>query len=147
VDALESGDEHDKKMIEILKRDSRTSLREMAKLVPLSPSSIRNRLARLVKDGIIERYTIDVNYRKLGFEIQVFILLTTRPGKSDQIYRTIEEYVEVSNIYWTTGPSNLIFLAQFKDMNDLSRFMTGKIERLEGIERVETLFLMPRPKP
>jgi DNA-binding Lrp family transcriptional regulator len=77
----------------------------------------------------------------------VFILLTTRPGKSDQIYRTIEEYVEVSNIYWTTGPSNLIFLAQFKDMNDLSRFMTGKIERLEGIERVETLFLMPRPKP
>ena len=88
---MESGDEHDRKMIDVLKENSRTSLREMAKIVPLSPSSIRNRLARLVDDGIIERFTIDVNYRKLGFEIQVIILLTTKPGKSEQIYRTIGE--------------------------------------------------------
>jgi Lrp/AsnC family leucine-responsive transcriptional regulator len=147
VDSLESGDEHDRKMIDVLKENSRTSLREMAKIVPLSPSSIRNRLARLVDDGIIERFTIDVNYRKLGFEIQVIILLTTKPGKSEQIYRSVGEYEEVSKIYWTTGPSNFLCLAQFKDMNDLSKFMTGKIDHLEGIERVETLFLMPKPSP
>jgi len=144
---LESGNDIDQKLIEILKENSRTSLREMAKIVPLSPSSIRNRLARLVDKGIIERFTIDVDYRKLGYEIQVIILLTTKPGTSDQIYRALERYEEISKIFWTTGPSNFLCLAQLKDMNDLSKFMTGKIDKLEGIERVETLFLMPRPKP
>ncbi len=144
---MESGNDIDQKLIEILKENSRTSLREMAKIVPLSPSSIRNRLARLVDKGIIERFTIDVDYRKLGYEIQVIILLTTKPGTSDQIYRALERYEEISKIFWTTGPSNFLCLAQLKDMNDLSKFMTGKIDKLEGIERVETLFLMPRPKP
>jgi len=147
VGFLESGNDIDQKLIEILKENSRTSLREMAKIVPLSPSSIRNRLARLVDKGIIERFTIDVDYRKLGYEIQVIILLTTKPGTSDQIYRALERYEEISKIFWTTGPSNFLCLAQLKDMNDLSKFMTGKIDKLEGIERVETLFLMPRPKP
>ncbi|MGY5877179.1 MAG: Lrp/AsnC family transcriptional regulator [Candidatus Thorarchaeota archaeon] len=133
-------------LIEILRRDSRTSLREMAKLVPLSPSSIRNRISKLTEDGIIERFTVDVDWRKLGYEIQVVILVTAKPGSSEELYKTLLGYQEISKIYWTTGPANFICISRLKDMTQLSQFLTGKIEKLKGVERIETLFLMPNPE-
>ena len=142
---MESGEDYDTALLRILKENSRTSLREMAKIVPLSPSSIRNRLARLVEKGIIERFTIDVDHRKLGYEIQVLILITAKPGTSDKVHRTLETFDEISKIYWTTGPASFFCIAQLKDMSDLSRFMNRKIEKLPGIERIETLFVLPRP--
>ena len=33
-----------------------------------------------------------------------------------------------------------------EDMKALSDFMTGTLEKLEGIERIESMFLMPEPE-
>ena len=48
-------DENDQKIIEILSSNARTSLRDIKKKVDLSPSSIRNRMERLVSLGIIKK--------------------------------------------------------------------------------------------
>jgi Lrp/AsnC family transcriptional regulator for asnA, asnC and gidA len=148
VESLERDEEidNDHKLIELLLRNSRQSLREMAKEIPISPSSIRNKMERMVQDGIIERFTVDVNWRKMGYEIQVIILITSKPGGSENLYKELTRYREISKVYWTTGPANFICIAKFRNMNDLSRFMTRKIDRLAGVERIETLFLMPIPE-
>ena len=68
-------DERDRQIVAILAKDARSSLREIAKDVNLSPSSIRTRIARLVENGFIEKFTVDVDRRKLGFEIQVVAMI------------------------------------------------------------------------
>ncbi len=138
-------DARDRKIIAILTRNARSSLREIAKEVNLSPSSVRNRMSRLLDKGFIERYTVDIDYRKLGYEIQVIVLITSKPGSSEGIYGALKGFQQITRIFWTSGPANFICIVRVRDMAELSQFMTVSLEKLEGVERVESMFLMPNP--
>ncbi len=59
VGSVDRIDERDRQIVAILTKDARSSLRDIAKDVTLSPSSIRTRIARLVENGFIERFTGD----------------------------------------------------------------------------------------
>ncbi len=138
-------DENDIKIIGMLQENARSSLRDIAKVVNMSPSSVRNRIEKLVERGLIKRFTIDVDYRKMGYDIQVIVLITSRPGSSEEIYHALQSLPEISNVYWTSGPANFVCIVRVQDMTRLSQFMTGQLEKLAGVERVESMFLMPEP--
>ena len=79
-------DDNDRKIIEILSGNARISLRDIKKQVDLSPSSIRNRMERLVNLGIIRKYTVDVDYRKLGYDIQINHIENPRKELEEHYY-------------------------------------------------------------
>ena len=137
-------DDNDKVIIEMLRENARSSLRDIAKVVDMSPSSVRNRIEKLLERGLIKRFTIDVDYRKMGYEIQVIVLITSRPGSSESLYKSLQKFEQISKVYWTSGPANFVCLVRVHDMNELSIFLTTQLERLEGVERVESMFLMPQ---
>ncbi len=139
-------DEKDRKIIDILGENSRSSLRDIGDEVKLSPSSVRNRMTSLIEDGVIHRYTVDVDHRKLGYEVQVIVLITAKPGFSEELYWKLRSYEQISLVYWTSGPANFVSLLRFRNMQELSKFMTEKLEKLDGIERVESMFVMPPPE-
>lgn len=56
-----AGDEIERKIISILKKDSRKSNVEIAKKVGLTEGAVRFRINKLVKNGIIRRFTIDIS--------------------------------------------------------------------------------------
>ena len=137
-------DENDLKIIEMLTKNARISLREIAAVVNLSPSSIRNRMERLVDLGVIKRYTLELDHRKLGLEVQVVVLITSKPGESDTLHRTLSNYGEISKVLRTSGPANLFCIVQVQDIPQLAKFITGKLEKLSGVERIETMFILPQ---
>lgn len=136
-------DDKDRDIIEILSDNARISLRDIKKKVDLSPSSIRNRMERLVEIGVIKRYTVEVDHRKLGLETQVIILITVKPGTSERLHKTLSEYKQVTEILRTAGPASFILTVRVKDISELTHFITAELERLEGIERIETMFILP----
>ena len=137
-------DDNDITIIDMLRDNARSSLRDIAKVVDMSPSSVRNRIEKLLERGLIKRFTIDVDYRKMGYEIQVIVLITSRPGSSEALHRSLQSFEQISNVYWTSGPANFVCLVRVHDMNELSLFLTTELEKLEGVERVESMFLMPQ---
>lgn len=137
-------DDNDRLIIEILSSDARISLREIKKKVDLSPSSIRNRMERLVNLGVIKRYTLDIDYRKLGYEIQVLALISSKPSECDTLCQALSKYKEISDIHRTSGSINFICMIRVKDINELNEFITGKLEKLNGIEKIETMFVLPQ---
>jgi Lrp/AsnC family leucine-responsive transcriptional regulator len=137
-------DDNDLRIIEMLTKNARCSLREIAAVVHLSPSSIRNRMERLVDLGVIKKYTLDVDHRKLGFEVEVVVLITCRPGESDNLYHKLSKYSEIANVLRTSGPANFICMVQVRDIAKLAQFITGELEKMEGVERIETMFILPQ---
>lgn len=137
-------DENDHRIIEMLTKNARISLREIAAVVNLSPSSIRNRMERLVNLGVIRKYTLELDHRKLGYEVQVVVLITSKPGESDSLYRTLSTYSEISKVLRTSGPANFICMVQVQDISRLAKFITGELEKLVGVERIETMFILPQ---
>ena len=63
----------DRKIIEILKRDSKVSLSYISDSVNLSTPSVRERINKMKDMGIIKKYTIGIDYKTLGYDIDVLI--------------------------------------------------------------------------
>lgn len=100
-------------------------------------------MERLVEIGVIRRYTVDIDYRKMGLDIQVLIQMTAKPGASRSLYARLANYKQVSNVFRIAGPANFILTVRVKDVAELTQFITGELERLEGVERIETMFILP----
>jgi Lrp/AsnC family leucine-responsive transcriptional regulator len=128
-------DENDRKIIEILSLNARTSLRDIKKKVDLSPSSIRNRMERLVSLGVIKKYTVDIDHRKL---------VTSKPSESDNLCKTLSNYDEICDVHRTSGPANFICMVRVRDISELTKFITCELEKLNGVERIETMFVLPQ---
>jgi len=137
-------DESDRKIIQMLTENARISLREIAAVVKMSPSSIRNRMERLVDLGVVKRYTLDIDYRKLGYEIQVVILITSKPSEADRLSIALKGYEEISEVLRTSGPASFICTARARNITELTKFITGELEKLNGVERIETMFILPQ---
>lgn len=57
-------DRVDRKILNELYNDSRLSMRELAKRVNLSAPSTAERVRKLESEGVIQKYTIDIDYKK-----------------------------------------------------------------------------------
>ncbi len=137
-------DDNDRKIIKILTSNARISLRDIKKKVDLSPSSIRNRMERLVSLGVIKNYTVDVDHQKLGYEIQVVALITSRPAESDMLCKALSKYDEISEVLRTSGPANFICMIRVRNISELTKFITCELEKLNGVERIETMLILPQ---
>ena len=51
-------DETDKKILKILKDDSKLSMRELSEMLKIPSSTISDRVASLKRNGVIKRFTI-----------------------------------------------------------------------------------------
>ncbi|MFW9925286.1 MAG: Lrp/AsnC family transcriptional regulator [Candidatus Thorarchaeota archaeon] len=142
--SIEQVDESDKIIIKMLTENARVSLREIAAVVKMSPSSVRNRMERLVELGVIKRYTLDIDYRKMGFEIQVVILVTSKPSEADRLNLALKGYDEITEVLRTSGPASFICNIRVRSIKELTKFITGELEKLNGVERIETLFILPQ---
>ncbi len=61
-------DEKDKKILSILNEDSKSNCVEISSKIKLTPNGINNRIKSLEKQRVIQRYTISLNYKMLGYE-------------------------------------------------------------------------------
>jgi len=70
-------DKKDIEIIRILEDDSRISILELGRKVKLSHETVRYRINKLVKKGIIEKFTVSINKNKLGYNIYAVIMIST----------------------------------------------------------------------
>jgi Lrp/AsnC family transcriptional regulator for asnA, asnC and gidA len=61
-------DEIDYKILSMLSKNSRIPSIEIAKEIKMTSTTIINRISRLIKDGIIQRYSISIDTIKLGYK-------------------------------------------------------------------------------
>jgi len=137
-------DSTDERIIEILKNNARSSLRDMSdkKGVNLSASSIRNRMLKLEQEGIIKKYTVSVDHRKMGFDIQMMMLIRAKPKRVESVLSELEKYENVHDTYRTSGSVNVLCLVRARNMEALKDFLENTLEKMDGIEGYESLLIL-----
>ncbi|MEQ8738573.1 MAG: Lrp/AsnC family transcriptional regulator [Hoeflea sp.] len=73
-------DEKDRLIIAHLREDARMPVSELAKRVGLSGPSTSERMRRRESNGVIDRYTVDLDFEALGFVLQAIVRIKPRPG-------------------------------------------------------------------
>ena len=112
-------DEKDHRIIEILRKNSRSSIRSIAKEAGFRPSTVHQRIQRLVKSEIIEAFTLKLNNKALGRNFVVFMLVTSERILPKDAFESdcIEE------VYGITGEHDLVVKMRFKDVEEFNSFI------------------------
>ncbi len=134
-------DETDKKIINALIKDSRSSYRDIAKKVGVSFVTVLKRMQKLESEKIIKSYSAEIDYEKLGYDLSVIIKMRVSQGKSREVGKKLAQEKNVSAMYNVTGDFDDIIIAKFKGRKDMDSFLKN-LQSYEYIERTETSMVL-----
>jgi len=100
-------DDIDKKLLDILNKNSRLSFADLGRQINLSPSSVRERVQKLEEEGVIKKYNIQINNKLIGYDLEAFILLKVFPGKLKYVIDKVIEFPEITVAHRITGNQNI----------------------------------------
>lgn len=111
-------------LLQILTRNPRTTISELARNIDMSTPAVRERLARLEEVGVIRGYRIDIDPVALGFPVTAFIRVRPAQGQSKKIAELVQMMPEVSECHRITGEDCYILKVHLASINeDLDRIV------------------------
>jgi len=114
-------DQKDHKIIEVLRQDSRQSVRDIAKKTKIRPSTVHERIKKLKSNNIIEKFTLKLNNEAMGENFIVFMLVAGKPTK--YINEPLLASGEIKEAFGITGEYDLLFKLKFKDVVDFNDYI------------------------
>jgi Lrp/AsnC family transcriptional regulator, regulator for asnA, asnC and gidA len=133
---LKKLDKTDAQIIELLKHDGRMPNTEIAKSTGVSEATIRNRLQRLTKNGVISIVAVG-DPKKLGFSISANILIRSKSTETRAIAKKLEQIPEIWYLANMAGFADFNLEVNVKTLEDLDSLLE-KINGIEGVEQTYT---------
>ncbi|MDG1543054.1 MAG: Lrp/AsnC family transcriptional regulator [Candidatus Thalassarchaeaceae archaeon] len=127
-------DEIDRKIIRVLEKDARTSLRKISELVNVSLGTVSNRVKKMERNGVIMGYSVILNPDEIGWELNVVIGLRIQKGRLIEIQEKIAKDSRVHGVYDVTGDFDSMVIARAKNRNDLDD-LSKNVLSIDGVER------------
>ena len=116
-------DEIDVMILSQLQKDSRLSIRELSKRINLSPPSVTERVRKLEDSGVIEKYTIKINKKKLGLSIDCIIKVTMKNGEYERFKIFIKDFQKSEWCYRIAGDGCFLVKLSISDLNEVEEFI------------------------
>lgn len=112
-------DTKDIAIITELKKNSRASVRDIAKTTKLRPSTVHNRIQLLKKSGTIEKFTLKLNNKAIGENFIVF--MAVKAGKD--LPETAFHNTHIKEAFGITGDYDLLLKLKFRDIEEFNSFI------------------------
>ena len=133
-------DKFDRAIIDLLMEDGRMSSAEIARRVGTSERSVRYRLDRLLRDGVIQVSAI-VHPKMVGFDVTADVWMEIEPGHVLEVARKMAELEQVSYVGCSTGEKDLSIQVYARNNQDLYRFVTEVIGNVPGVRKTNTILV------
>ena len=134
-------DKVDRGIIGILQTNGRTPNREIARVLDISEATVRNRVSRLIEEGLINIVAVPTP-RAVGMTMSAIIGVSVEMQQLDHVVDTIVGYGEVRYAGIATGQHDIIIEAFFEDQEHMLHFVTKKLGHLEGVLNLETSVIL-----
>jgi len=139
----------DLKILDLLKEHADYSTREIAKKTLLPITTIHNRIQKLRKQGVIQRYTIDVDYSRLDRNFVAYVLvsvnlryLKTQNKTQYDIIKEMRKFHFVERVDIVTGLTDLVVIMRTKDVEEFDKCLMTKLQLIEGVEKTQSLIVI-----
>lgn len=138
-------DKIDLKIINLLQKDAKMKIKEIAFDLQMTNTPIFDRIKKLEKAGVIKRYSAAIDKEKVGLHLVAFCSITLDKHNQSNIkqfeseVRNLEEVVEC---YHIAGMIDYLLKVVAKDMVEYQLFIAKKLAALDNIGRVQSSFVM-----
>ncbi|MFC7226622.1 Lrp/AsnC family transcriptional regulator [Salinirubellus salinus] len=131
-------DSLDHEILAILRRDSRTPYTEIAGRVGTSEGTVRNRVERLVEDGVIERFTVATRTGNVKAMIEVGVAVDV---DTTAISEAIADWDQVDFVWQVSGEEDIVVVVDTTDTGTLNELITRARELDEVVSTKTRLIL------
>jgi Lrp/AsnC family transcriptional regulator, leucine-responsive regulatory protein len=136
----------DTKILGLLIKDGRASFAEIARDLNVSRAHVRERVNKLMDDGVIEQFTAVVNPEKLGKAVSAFFDIKVAPQGITQVAEELSAQPEVVSLYIMNDMQSLHMHTLTRDMAQLEQFSSTHLFGKEAVRQVDCKTLMTRLK-
>lgn len=135
----------DHRLLAALKADGRTSVNELATQIAVSRATAYQRLARLRESGVIRRFTVDVDPRKIGLPIAALVLVSVVQHSWRGVGDRLRRLPGVEWLALSSGSFDYILLVRAPDVDHLRDVILGDLQSIPEIQSSQTLVLLDEP--
>ena len=140
-----SSDNSDKAILRELQKDASISNLELSKKIGLSPSACLTRTKNLRESGMIKQFTILVDEKKLGMEMQAFALVNLVNMKQETIeafLKDVQRFPQIQECYTLTGSHDYLMKIVARDTQTYRDFVINSLTSNAAVDTVETLVVL-----
>jgi Lrp/AsnC family transcriptional regulator, regulator for asnA, asnC and gidA len=137
-------DELDLFLIDALQKDARIPITQLARQLGQPIPTIRDRLKRLEKKGIIKGYTATIDLNKIGLSIKAIIQVRVSGVVTDpNIFLTeLSQIPEVESAYLVTGDYEAVVILNVKNVEHLRSIIYERIPKVPGVSGTNTMLVL-----
>jgi Lrp/AsnC family leucine-responsive transcriptional regulator len=135
-------DTFDSKILRLLSQNARMTGADIARKVNLSLPAVTERLRKLTRDGIIDKYTIRLNRDKLSMKLMAFIHVWIDHTKNVNARDQVIAIPEVLECHHMAGDCDLLLKVLVKDTAALEELLINKIKTIKSITRTSTTIIL-----
>ena len=135
-------DNIDLKILSELSNDSSISVPHLSKKINVNSSVVYSRIKRLVKRKLIERFTIEINNKELGYAVKSLTGINMDSKKRDNVIEELFNIREVREISEVTGRFDILVTMYAKNLKEMHQLVSEQIGKIQGIVSSESFIEM-----
>lgn len=142
-------DTTDKNLLHFLQEDSTQTTKQLALKLSLSPTAVHERIKKLQREGIIEKYVAVLNRNKVqkGFVVFCHLKLVQHTKENVTTFeREVAKLPEVLECYHVSGDYDYILKIYMANMEEYREFVVTKLTTLHHIGSTHSTFMIGEVK-
>ena len=139
----------DRRILGFLQEDAKMTHKEIASRLKMTTTPVYERVKRMERKGIIEKYVALTDQKMLGFHLTAFCNVTLKEHATAYLKRFEEDVQSLSEVvecYHLAGLYDYLLKVIVKDMDTYQKFVAKKLAGLDNIGRVQSAFVMTEIK-
>ncbi|HGN3159834.1 TPA: Lrp/AsnC family transcriptional regulator [Pseudomonas aeruginosa] len=143
----------DRRLIDALQRNGRSTFDELAEHASLSSSATLRRVRRLEEAGVIAGYVALVHPERIGLTLTAYLNVrlekhsdSHKRNPMDVFRASVQNWPEVVECHALTGDMDYLLLVVVRDMAHYSRFVLDTLLKHPSVQDCKTSFVLDRVK-
>ncbi|MGV9213346.1 Lrp/AsnC family transcriptional regulator [Micromonospora sp. RB23] len=126
-------DEVDRRILDELVRDGRTSVRTLAERIHISRTNAYARVERLVRDGVITGFRAQVAPEAAGLGTSAYMALTIEQNTWREVSAELAQVRYVEHVALLSGEHDVLALVRAPDNAALRDVVLDRVQRIAGV--------------
>jgi Lrp/AsnC family transcriptional regulator, regulator for asnA, asnC and gidA len=135
-------DDLDLKILSELSKDASISVPKLSKKVNINASVVYSRIKRLIKRGLIKKFTVIINDEALGLNVKALTGINMDSKLRDNVLNELFKIPEVREVSEVTGRFDVLVTMNARSLDEMHQLISEKVGRIEGIQKTETFIEM-----
>ena len=133
-------DNLDLRILDIISKDARTSLSDVAEVCGVSRAVVHQRVAKMADKGVILGSGYKVNPKSVGYSTCTYVGINLERGSMYyDVVESLRRIPEIVECHFTTGNYTMLIKLYAYDNEHLMALLNNRIQQIPGVISTETL--------